>query len=552
MILGHCRGVTTVPEVHEQIAFSPHLDAPAVLTDDVTAFLAELHHRFEPARQKLLTGHHDNAKARQTGTRPDFDPSTNRLRSSDWHIAPAPRDLVNRRTELVGLVSPRALLEGLNSGAQVYMADFEDSATPVWSTTLTGQRSIQDFYADRLHVEIDGVAHIPLQNHATLMVRTRGWHLDEPNFRVHNTPISASLFDFGVCVANNANASLKKGTSLYFYLPKFEGAADAELWSDVLTWSEERLGLAPGTIRVSVLIETIGAAFAMDEILFALRDHITALHAGIWDYLFSFVKTFSTDRAMLLPDLDALGPTTPFIRAFNELLVSTCHRRGAHAIGGMSGVIPDQIDPTRTAPMVRRVTTDKRREAGDGFDGTRLAQAATLPLAQREFDRVLSYRANQLEVQRDDVYITASDLLTIHTSQGRCTETGLRRAIRSAMHYIGFWLTGVGAVPIDDHLEDAAMAELSRAQLWQWRHHEIELTSGVTVSSELVDRLFREETASLRASLGEVVWAQGRFDRAAELLRTWTEHDTLLPFFTVATSPELATPSDDPSHEISH
>lgn len=536
----------------EQITISPHPDASVVLTDPVVAFLADLHDRFEPDRQRLLARHRGVAAEQLAGARPDFHPSSSRIRSSDWHIAPAPRDLVNRRTELVGPVTRRELVDGLNSGAQVYMADFEDSAAPVWAHTLAGQRNIRDFFADELAVDVDGTQQSPQQNHATLMIRTRGWHLDEVDLLVNNQPMAAALFDFGVCVALNAETALKKGTSLYFYLPKFEGIQDAHLWNEVLTWTEDRLGLARGTIRVSVLIETVGAAFAMDEILFALRDHITALHAGIWDYLFSFIKTFRSDPSLTLPDLEGLGPTTPFIRAFNELLVSTCHRRGAHAIGGMSGVIPDENDPARTAPMVRKVTVDKRREAGDGFDGTRLAQPATLHLAQREFDRVLSYRANQLEVQRDDVYITASDLLTLHSSHGHCTEAGLRRAIRSAIHYLGSWLAGTGAVAINDHLEDTAMAELSRAQIWQWRRNCVELTNGLSVTDELLDRLFAEETALLRHELGAEAWNQGRFEHASALLAQWSRLDELLPFFTTEVGPEQTDTSADPAFEIAY
>ena len=444
-----------------------------------------------------------------------------------------PRDLVDRRTELVGLVSRPALVEGLNSGAQVYMADFEDTITPEWATILDGQRNLAHAYAGTLTAEIGGEIRIPNPDHATLMVRTRGWHLDEANLAIDGQPIAASLFDFGVCVAANAAAAATAGTGPYFYLPKFEGPADAQLWHDVLEWTEAELGLAAGTIRVSVLIETIGAAFAMDEILFALRDHITALHAGNWDYLFSLIKTFADDDSMILPDIDQLGATTPFIRAFTELLVSTCHRRRAHAIGGMSGVIPDEMDPARTAPMVRNVTVDKRREAGDGFDGTRLAQASIIDIATQEFDRVLTYRANQLEVQRDDVYITAGDLLTVHTSRGECTESGLRTAIRTAVHYIGEWLVGIGAVAINDHLEDTAMAELSRALVWQWRRHAVTMTNGVVVDDDTIDRLFAEETAALRAYLGEPTWADGHFEQAATLLRTWTAQPELLPFFPI-------------------
>ncbi|MEC7966271.1 MAG: malate synthase A [Actinomycetota bacterium] len=524
----------TAVDLRHRVAITDHPLASEVLTDDVLAFLVGLHERFGPCRSELLSRHQAATARHRDGERPTYDAETAYIRSNEWHIAPAPRDLVDRRTELVGLVSRPALVEGLNSGAQVYMADFEDTITPEWATILDGQRNLAHAYAGTLTAEIGGEIRIPNPDHATLMVRTRGWHLDEANLAIDGQPIAASLFDFGVCVAANAAAAAAAGTGPYFYLPKFEGPADAQLWHDVLEWTEAELGLAAGTIRVSVLIETVGAAFAMDEILFALRDHITALHAGNWDYLFSMIKTFAADPEMVLPDRDSLGATTPFIRAFTELLVSTCHRRGAHAIGGMSGVIPDELDPARTAPMVRKVTVDKRREAGDGFDGTRIGQPAIVDIATAEFDRVLSYRANQLEVQRDDVYITASDLLTIHTSRGECTESGLRTAIRTAVHYIGEWLVGVGAVAIDDHLEDTAMAELCRAQIWQWRHQSVRLTNDVVVDNTLLDRLFAEELAELRVHLGEPAWADGRYERAAELLRAWSSLDDLIPFFPIA------------------
>lgn len=520
-------------ETLARITIDPDPMVDDVLTAPVQHFLVALHEQFSSPRAQLLA---DHASARAIAARGSFggwDAETAHIRSNEWHVAPAPRDLVNRRTELTGPVSRTALVEGLNSGAQVYMADFEDTITPTWSTCLDGQRNLRDAYAGTLTAEFDGETRAPAPDAATLVVRTRGWHLDEAHVRIDGAPIAASLFDFGVCVLHNAAAAVDGGTAPYFYLPKFEGAADAALWNDVIRWTEDHLGLPSGTIRVTVLIETIGAAFAMDEILFELRDHVTGLHTGNWDYLFSLIKTFPDDPDFILPDRDDLVATTPFIRAFTELLVSTCHRRGAHAIGGMSGVIPDPIDPARTASMERKVTVDKRREAGDGFDGTRIAQPALVPTATREFDRVLSYRANQLEVQRDDVYITKSDLLTIRTTRGTRSETGLRRDIRVAIHYIGEWLAGTGAVAIDDHLEDTAMAEISRAQIWQWRHHAVELSNGLVVGDALLDRLFAEERAALRDDLGESVWTTGRFDEAADLLRDWSSRDTLIGFFPI-------------------
>lgn len=520
-------------ETLARITVDPNPMVDHVLGAPVQTFLIALHEQFASARAQLVASHAATQSASTVGGFAGWDPETAHIRSNEWHVAPAPRDLINRRTELTGPVSRTALVEGLNSGARVYMADFEDTITPTWTTCLDGQRNLRDAYAGTLTAEFDGEMRAPVPDAATLVVRTRGWHLDEPHVCIDGTPMAASLFDFGVCVFNNAAAAIDNGSAPYFYLPKFEGAADAALWNDVIRWTEEQLDLPSGSIRVTVLIETIGAAFAMDEILFHLRDHITGLHAGNWDYLFSLIKTFPEDPNFILPDRDDLTATTPFIRAFTELLVSTCHRRRVHAIGGMSGVIPDPINPARTAAIERKVTVDKRREAGDGFDGTRIAQPALVEIATREFDRVLSYRANQLEVQRDDVYITKSDLLTIRTTRGTCTEAGLRHDIRVAIHYIGEWLAGTGAVAIDDHLEDTAMAEICRAQIWQWRRHAVDLTNGLTVDDALLDRLFAEEQTTLRAELGEAVWNAGRFDAAADMLRDWSSRTDLIGFFPV-------------------
>ena len=350
-------------EALARITVAPDPRVDDVLTAPVQTFLIDLHEQFSSARQELLAHHATSQSAASIRDIVGWDAETAHIRSNEWHIAPAPVDLVNRRTELTGPVSRTALVEGLNSGAQVYMADFEDTITPTWATCLDGQRNLRDAYAGSLTAEFDGETRLPAPDAATLMVRTRGWHLDETHVRIDGIAMAASLFDFGVCVFNNAAVAIDSGTAPYFYLPKFQGAADAALWNDVIRWTEAHLGLPSGTIRVTVLIETIGAAFAMDEILFQLRDHITGLHTGNWDYLFSLIKTFPDDPNFILPDRDDLAATTPFIRAFTELLVSTCHRRGAHAIGGMSGVIPDLINPARTAPMERK---GHRRQAPRG------------------------------------------------------------------------------------------------------------------------------------------------------------------------------------------
>ena len=526
MALQHQDGVTV----------DDHPFAPDVLGPPVQRFLGQLHRRFEPSRRLLRRSHECQHREHLRGVLPCFDPATAPIRANDWHIAPAPPDLVNRRTELTGPVTRAAMVEALNSGARVYMADFEDTTTPTWSNCVDGQRNLRDAYAGTLSADFDGEIRRPNATAATLMVRTRGWHLLEPSVTIDGEPMSASLFDFGVCVFNNARAAVAAGSAPYFYLPKFQGASDASLWRQVLEWTEDELSLDRGTIRTTVLIETIGAAFAMEEILFELRDHITGLHTGNWDYLFSMVKTFANDPSFIISDRADLTATTPFIRAFTELLVSTCHRRGAHAIGGMSGVIPDIINPARTASALRKVTVDKRREAGDGFDGTRIAQPALVAIAEREFDRVLSYRPHQLEVQRDDVYVTAGDLLAVRTARGNHTEAGLRHSIKVALHYLGEWLAGTGAVAIDDHLEDTAMAELCRSRIWQWRRHEVELSNGWIVTDDLLTRFLAEEAAALKAELGSETWRSGRFDDAFTLIQELTFSDTLAGFVPVEAS----------------
>jgi malate synthase len=510
--------MATAVDVLHSVDLTPHSLVDPVLTPDVQEFLVDLHRAFQPARQILLAKHAEAAKRSAAGELPSFNPETAHIRAGEWHIAPPPLDLSNRRTELTGPVRRDAMVEALNSGASVFMADFEDTTTPTWDNVLEGQANLRDAYTGTLTAVVDGEVRAPHPDAATLMVRTRGWHLDEPNMKIDGEPVAASLFDFAVCAFHNSHPAIAAGTGPYFYLPKFEGAADARLWCDVLEFTEQRLGLHRGTIRVTVLVETIASAFEMDEILFELRDHITGLHTGNWDYLFSIVKSFRNDPAFILPDRVDLGATTPFIRSFTELLVSVCHRRAAHALGGMSGIVPDPINPDRTSAALRKVTVDKRREAGDGFDGTRIAHPAIVALAEAEFDRVLSYRPNQIEFQRDDVYVTAGDLLAITTTRGKCTEDGLRRNLRIGLHYLGEWLAGTGAVAIEDHIEDLAMAELCRVQVWQWRHHAIELTNGLTVDESLIRRLADEEFEDLRVSLGEAVWSTGRFDDAFSVL----------------------------------
>ena len=520
--------MTAALSIQSGVLIGEHPAVTEILTPDTQAFLAALHRRFEPDRLQLIADRTERQRAIDAGARPCFAAETAHIRSGDWHIAPAPADLRDRRTELTGPVRREVLAAALQSGASVVMADLEDTTAPTWGNCLEGQRNLREAYAGTL-----------VADPATMVVRTRGWHLVERHMEVDESPIAAALFDFGTCVFHNAQAALASGTGPYFYLPKVEGAADARLWRDVFIWAEDTLELPRGTIRATVLIETILAAFEMDEILFEMRDHITGLHTGNWDYLFSMAKTFRHDSNFVLPDRSDLSATTPFIRAFTELLISVCHRRGAHAIGGMSGVVPDTVDPTRTAPGVRSVSVDKRREAGDGFDGTRIAHPALVTVAETEFDRVLSYRPNQIEFQRDDVYVTAGDLLAVASTRGQYTEAGLRRSVRIALHYLGKWLAGNGAVIIDDHVEDAAMAELCRTQMWQWRHHRVVLTNGMTVDETVLERTLDEELDLLHEQLGPDRWADGRFVEAHRVLSEISLADDLCDFLTVAADPLL-------------
>jgi malate synthase len=515
--------MTTMPAVPSSTA-AAHPLASRILTPGALAFLGELHSAFEPRRAHLIGARAERQRCIDRGHRPTFRADTAHIRSGGWTVASAPPDLTNRRTEITGPVSRDFMIDALESGADVFMADFEDATAPTLDNLMHGQANVAAAYRGEL---------TPPPYTTTLMVRTRAWHLHEKHLTVDGRPLAAALVDFGLCVFHNAAAADARGTAPYFYLPKLEGQDDARLWNDVFDFAEAHLSLGPGTIRATVLIENILAAFEMEEILYELRDHITGLHTGNWDYLFSVAKTFREDPAFVLPDRDRISVTTPFMRAFTELLVSTCHRRGAHAIGGMSGVIPDGEDAERISSALRKVTVDKRREAGDGFDGTRIAHPGLVPVARAEFDKVLGSRPNQITRQRDDVYVTADDLLTLPGSVGAVTLDGVRTNIRIVVRYLGEWLAGTAIVAIDDHLEDTAMAEVCRAQLWQWRRHRVEVADGQVLDADLLETLIEEEFAELRAILGPDMWATGRFADAKELLRTLTLSDDYPEFLTI-------------------
>mgnify|MGYP001824984840 FL=1 len=517
-----------------RITVASHPAAASILTADAIAFVADLHRRFEPRRRGLLDARVGRHRRIDAGERPGFAAETAHIRAGDWQVATPPKDLEERKVEITGPVTRPEMLAALNSGADVFMADFEDVLSPTWDHIVDGQRNVRDAYAGTLAVA-DGENVTDLTDEpATLVVRTRGWHLTERHCTIDGEPVSAALFDFGLCAFHNARQALDRGTGPYFYLAKLENRLEARLWRDVFHYAESALELDRGSIRATVLIEHVLAAFEMDEILYELREHATGLHTGNWDYLFSIVKTFRRHERYLLPDRADINVRVPFMRAFTELLVSTAHRRGAHAIGGMSGVVPDVAHPERTEAALRQVLADKRREAGDGFDGTRIAHPSIVEVAVHEFDKVLHDRPHQVGRQRDDVYVTPGDLLAVASTKGSVTEDGVRRNMRIAVQYLASWLDGEANVELDHHLEDTAIAELCRSQVWQWIHHRVELSNGRTLTPELARQLTDEETAALRAELGDDVWTAGRFDEARILFDESALADDLPDFVTLA------------------
>ena len=485
-----------------------------VLTDEALAFVAGLHREFEPRRRELLAERAARQQRLDAGERPAFLASSKATRDADWRVAPSPKDLLDRRVEITGPTDRKMVINALNSGARCFMADFEDSNAPTWSNMVQGQVNIAD--AVRRTIELtsdDGREYRLGDDVATLLVRPRGWHLPERHLLVDGAPISGSLFDFGLMFFHNAREQLERGTGPYFYLPKLEGHLEARLWNDVFGWAQDRLGIERGTIRATVLIETILAAFETDEILFELRDHASGLNAGRWDYIFSVIKKFRRDPAFVLPDRAQITMTVPFMRAYTELLVRTCHRRGAHAMGGMAAYIPSRRDPEANERALAKVAEDKVREANDGFDGTWVAHPDLVETATAEFDRVLGDRANQVDRLRDDVDVSAEDLLDVRVPGGEVTAEGVRANVSIGLRYLASWLSGVGAAAIDNLMEDAATAEISRSQLWQWIEAETMTDAGERVDAALVRETVGSVIGELNAS--ETGWP--RLDEAREV-----------------------------------
>ncbi|WP_269939966.1 malate synthase A [Arthrobacter sp. HY1533] len=488
--------------------------AAEILTDDALAFVAELNRRFNPVRTELLEARGvKRAKVAETG-KLDFLPETLNVREGDWKVAPAPAALTDRRVEMTGPASPAKMaINALNSGAKVWLADMEDAATPLWENVVDAVLNLRDAALGTLSYTSPEGKEYRLRTDAPLAVvvtRPRGWHLEERHILLDGEPTSGALVDFGLHFFHTAKALLANGHGPYYYLPKMESHLEARLWNDIFVFAQDYLGIPQGTIRATVLIETIPAAFEMDEILYELRDHAAGLNAGRWDYLFSIIKYFrDAGSAFTLPDRAQVAMTAPFMRAYTELLVKTCHHRGAFAMGGMAAVIPNRREPEVTAAAFDKVRNDKTREANDGFDGSWVAHPDLVPICQEVFDAVLGERPNQLDKQRPEVSVTADQLLDVASAAGEATEAGLRLNLYVAVAYTAVWISGNGAVAIHNLMEDAATAEISRSQVWQQIRNQVKLAdTGNTVTRELVETILAEETAKLRGEVGEEAFAK--------------------------------------------
>jgi malate synthase len=445
--------------------------APAdaeLLTPDALAFVAMLQRELGARRRELLEARAERQRELDAGTLPDFLPETKAIRDDDWSVAPPPPDLQDRRVEITGPVDRKMMINALNSGARVFMADFEDANSPSWANCVEGQRNLRDAVRRTISLDSGEKRYRLNEETATLVVRPRGWHLPERHVQLDGEPVSASLFDFGLAFFHNAREQLERGTGPYFYLPKLESHLEARLWNDAFLLAQDELGIPHGSIKATVLIETILAAFEMDEILYELREHSAGLNAGRWDYIFSVIKKFRARESFVLPDRAQVTMAVPFMGAYTDLLVRTCHRRGAHAIGGMAAFIPSRRDPEVNEIAMAKVREDKERESGKGFDGTWVAHPDLVPVATEIFDGVLGEGPNQVERLREEVAVGAADLLDFEIPGGEVTDDGLRTNVSVGVRYIHSWLNGVGAAAIDNLMEDAATAEISRSQVWQW------------------------------------------------------------------------------------
>jgi malate synthase len=503
-----------------------------ILTPEALALVATLHREFDGRRRELLA-HRAEVQARlDSGWLPDFLPETRSVRTAEWQVGRIPADLLDRRVEITGPVDRKMVINALNSGAKMFMADFEDAHSPTWDGTLEGQINLRDAIRGDIEYESpEGKKYRLNEQVATLMVRPRGWHLTERHVTVDGQTVSGSLFDFALYFHHNAKALLAKGTGPYFYLPKLESHLEARLWNDVFLTAQAELGLPTGTIKATVLIETIVAAFEMDEILYELRDHIVGLNCGRWDYIFSFIKKFRSRPDFVLPDRALVTMSTHFLRSYSQLTIRTCHRRAAFAMGGMAAQIPIKSDPEANALALAKVREDKIREAGDGHDGTWVAHPGLVPIAMDVFNEFMP-GPNQLDRLREDVHVASSDLLTVPS--GPITEAGLRINVNVGLRYLESWLRGSGCVPIFNLMEDAATCEISRTQIWQWiRHPKGVLDDGRKVTVELFRKVMDEELAKIRADVGSDAYDQGKYPLARQIFDQVTTGLQLVEFLTL-------------------
>jgi malate synthase len=501
-----------------------------ILTPEAIAFLGELHRNFNARRLELLQARIERQAGLDAGERPDFLTETADIRNAAWRCAPIPADLQDRRVEITGPVERKMVINALNSGAKVFMADFEDSTTPTWTNLLEGQANLRDAVRRIITFEDPktGKRYKLNEKIAVLFVRPRGWHLPEQHMIVDGEPMSGSLFDFGLYLFHNAAELLARGSGPYFYLPKLESHLEARLWNDVIVFAQDHLGVPQGSVRATVLIETILATFEMDEILYELRDHSAGLNCGRWDYIFSFIKKLAADKSILLPDRGQVTMASHFMRSYSKLAIKTCHHREISAMGGMSAFIPIKSDPEANERALAQVRADKEREAGDGHDGTWVAHPGLVPIAMEVFDRLMP-SPNQIDKKLDDYTATAADLLQIPT--GQITEAGLRQNVAVGLGYVEAWLRGIGCVPLFNLMEDAATAEISRAQLWQWVHHNATLADGRAVTADLVDTVIDEELAKTKPAVDEKRFAA--YERAATMMRNLVRSDRFTDFLTL-------------------
>ncbi|TXD34922.1 malate synthase A [Lujinxingia vulgaris] len=507
-----------------------------ILSPEALGFVAAMHREFEGRRRQLLADRRRRQEAIDSGANPGAPADTRAIRQGEWQVARVPQDMQRRTVEITGPVDRKMIINALNSGANTFMADFEDATSPTWSNVVEGQSNLFDAVRRQIDFrdEARGKEYKLSENPATLMVRPRGWHFPEKHVLVDGQEISASLFDFGMYFFHNAKELVQRGSGPYFYLPKLESHREAALWNDVFLMAQQRLGLESGTIKATVLVETIHAAFEMEEILYALREHSAGLNAGRWDYIFSVIKTFRARQEMVLPDRAQITMSVPFMRAYAERLVHVCHKRGAHAIGGMAAFIPSRRDEAVNERALAAVRGDKEREAGDGFDGTWVAHPDLVEVAREPFEAVLKGRPHQKDRRREVSAISDQELLNFRVAEGRITEEGLRTNINVGLQYIAWWMQGLGAVALYNLMEDAATAEISRSQIWQWLHRpDVVLDDGRRVDRELYERLVDEELMAIREAMGSERYEALPFERARQIFDEVATSEDFPEFFTL-------------------